>query len=393
MPGGLSSKTKAAKMIRKGNKNISTLMLREPGPQYELLFNMGMTDEQRQWKTSYMNAACPLSTFVGNEKAKRRLSRAAYQMWGRKNHQGGDQQFALIGGASSGKTTLGRLFAAATKLPYIVIQPKVIHSALDIVETFANTLDNIHYERADGGTVSLRLMPDEHKVYLVPPCVVLIDEVHALPNPVIQALLNATEPNDGMLAIGNGWMADCRRVCWIIATTDRGLLFDAFDTRFRKIYLNLYNREEIAEIVHHANPDLNMDACRLVSKYSWRVPREALAFATDMQAEYEIQSHKGNVTWEQVAAAVARDNDIDKYGMTRQRLTVLAALGQQGSIPRGRLCLYAGCKEEELVKYLMPPLLTSTEGEPALVAVNSQGYSLTMAGISEVDKRGIPNKG
>ena len=46
-----------------------------------------------------------------------------------------------------------------------------------------------------------------------------------------------------------------------------------------------------------------------------------------------------------------------------------------------------------MIKFLMPPLLTATENEPALVAVTSQGYSLTLAGVEELNKRGIPNKG
>jgi len=380
--------------MRKGNKTIlSPLLVREPGPQNQLLFNTGLSVEQRQWKTSHQNPDCPLSKFVGNDKAKRRLSRAAYQMWGRENHAGGDQQFSLIGGSSAGKTTLARLFGQTTLLPYVEIQPKAVQNALDIVEAFADVLDRVAYEQSGGDPITLRLNPDENRVFVIPPTVALIDEVHALPNPVVQALLKATEPKDGMLSLGDGWTADCRRVCWIIATTDRGLLFDAFDTRFRKIYLNLYGRDEIAEIVRRANPDWDMSVCKLVAKYCWRVPREALAFAVDMRAEYELQSHKGAVSWEQVAAAVARDNDIDPYGMTRQRITVLAALGQQGAIPRSRLILYAGCKEEELIHYLMPPLLTATENEPALVAVTSQGYSLTMAGIDELNKRGIPNLG
>ena len=370
-------------------KSASELFDRKHETQYQVLFRVDLSPADRQLATDYHNPKCPLSRFVGNEKARARLSRAAYGMWAKSNHQGGDQAFALIGNASTGKTTLAKLFAETVALPYIDIQPKAVQNTVDVLECFANVLDAYTLPSVHGRMVTMRLTPDAQREFVLPPTIAHIDEVHALPNKLVQALLKATEPKDGILAVGDGFTVDCRNVCWIISTTDRGLLFDAFDTRFRKIFLHPYNREEVAEIVRCNNLDWSIEVCRLVAKYCWRVPREALAFAADMRGENELQH--GKMNWEQVAAIVARDNEIDLYGMTRQRLNILVALGQQGAIPRGRLCFYAGCKEEELVKFMMPPLLVATESDPALVAVTSQGYSITMAGLYELDKRKIPH--
>ena len=88
----------------------------------------------------------------------------------------------------------------------------------------------------------------------MPPCVVFIDEVHALPRNLIPELLKAVEPKDGILVVENGTEADCRKVCWIIATTERGLLFPPFENRFRKIHLEMYGAEEIAAIVQLDHP-------------------------------------------------------------------------------------------------------------------------------------------
>jgi hypothetical protein len=41
----------------------------------------------------------------------------------------------------------------------------------------------------------------------------------------------------------------------------------------------------------------------------------------------------------------------------------------------------------------MPPLITATADEPALVAVTSKGYSITRAGLKELERRGIPHQG
>ena len=43
----------------------------------------------------------------------------------------------------------------------------------------------------------------------------------------------------------------------------------------------MYGADDIARIVHLNYPTWNMPLCRLVSRYSSRVPREALAFAAD----------------------------------------------------------------------------------------------------------------
>ena len=365
------------------------------GIQYERTFDhAGLTSDERRWITDYRNPKCPLSHFIGNQKALRRLSRAAYSAWGQPNHDCSDQSFALVGPSSTGKTTLARLFGDSVLLPFVEIHPKSVKGPKNILEEIQLVLEKIKiYSKSLQQEITLQLVPNIDNHFIVPPLVLFIDEVHALSNPIVQSLLKAIEPKDGHLATEEGWTADCRKVCWIIATTDRGLLFDAFDTRFRKIHLNLYDREEIAQIVHLNNKDWSMDVCRIVAKYCWRVPREAIAFAQDMRTEYEMQSKRGHVSWEEVAAAVAQDSDIDPMGMTLQRIKVLVALGQQGAIPRGRLCHYAQCKEEELVKFVMPALITATDHEPALVAVTSKGYSITRSGLEELTRRGIPHNG
>ena len=68
-----------------------------------------------------------------------------------------------------------------------------------------------------------------------------------------------------MLTIENGWFADCRNVCWIIATTERGLLFPALDNRFRKVHLEMYGAEDIARIIQLDHPHWNMPLCQLAA--------------------------------------------------------------------------------------------------------------------------------
>ena len=275
-------------------------------------------------------------------------------------------------------------------LPFVEIQPHAVRDSRDVFQAIAVKLENTVINFPDG-PASLKMVTEENDpTMLVPPCVVFIDEVHALPRNLVPELLKATEPKDGMMHIENGWYADCRNVCWIIATTERGLLFPAFDNRFRKIQLDMYGAEEIAAIIQLHHPTWNLEHCRPAARYGGRVPREALAFATDMELEWE---RNGGNNWDEIAARVAKSHGIDRFGLTRQRLTILVALGQIGPMSKERMCDFAQCRTEELEKFVMPALLACTAQEPAMVAVTSRGYQITWRGIKELERRGIPHRG
>jgi hypothetical protein len=224
----------------------------------------------------------------------------------------------------------------------------------------------------------------------VPPSIVFIDEVHGLPRDVRDGLLKAIESKDRMLCIEGGWYADCKNVCWMVATTERGQLFGPFDSRFTKVELGMYGAEEVARIVQLDNPGWNQPLCRLVARYAGRIPREALDFAKAIVQEHEMN---GGMDWEATAARVARSLKIDRYGLTRQRLVVLVALGQLGAISKGRLADHAGCGLAELEKFVMPALLVSTPDDPAMVVVTNKGYAITHRGLEELDRRGVPHRG
>ena len=361
--------------------------------QYEQQWNVPSPAMGRRL-TDPDNPNCPLSRFVGNRRAKECLSRAAFAAWNRPNHCCADQSFALFGPSSSGKTTLARLFGETVLLPVVEVQPKSIRDSRDLYKTIELKLEQTVVD-TDEGPTCLKMVKPNPFVYsdptmLAPPCVVFIDEVHALPRNLVPELLKATEPKDGMLTIENGWFADCRNVCWIIATTERGRLFPALDSRFRKIHLEMYGTDDIARIVQLNRPHWNMPLCGLASWYCGRVPREALAFASDMETEWE---QNGGGDWEAIAARVARSHGIDRYGLTRQRLNVLVALGQVGAVSKGRMVDYAGCGIEELEKFVMPALLVATTDDPAMVAVTNKGYAITWRGVEELDRRGIPHRG
>lgn len=341
---------------------------------------------RRHW-CSLDSESNPFHAYIGNEEAVKRLMRTAYMAFGRYNRCCSDQNFAVYGPASSGKTTLLKLFAKLVDLPFVEIDPTSISTVRDVLLAISAVC-----ESTERGDVTLELQQDEFGRLIAPPMIVFMDEADTLPKAVVRGLLKATEKNDGMMTTEDGWVMDCRNIMWGIATTERGLMFDALDSRFTKITLNLYSGLEIAQIVQLKYPNWSNTALAMVAKYASNLPREALAFAKEMELEANMQFGRFNLTsqqWTEIAKTVAADNNIDEFGMSKQRFNVLEALYHQGSISRARMQDVAGCKEEELTRYVMPALLAKTADRLPLVTTSSRGYVLTQAGEAEVEKRGI----
>lgn len=344
-----------------------------------------LSTEQRRYFLSHKN--CYINSFVGNEEAIRRLSRAVFCAFGKKDHCCSEYSFALCGPPSTGKTHLAKLFAKTLSVPFVVIEPQMVKTVHDIFEEISKTCSSFSKDGVNAGDLSL--FDYGNNTYVPPPMVVFIDEVHNLKQNVVQGLLKATEPTDRIMITEEGCEVSTKNICWMIATTDRGDLFDAFDTRFQKVTLRLYSRREMASIIKMSNPDWDDDVCLLVAKYNSQVPREALAFARDMRVEHEIDPKD----WRDVAKTVAEDHGIDPFGMTYVRVEILRALGQN-PVSASQLPFVAHVKEDELKKYIMPPLLAKTPDQQIpLVTVTSKGYTITSAGLEELNKRGVSNRG
>ena len=199
--------------------------------QQQLVFDVPDA-ETRRHIVSPGNKDFELNHFVGNKEAVRRLSRAVFAALGKENRDCSDYSFALCGPASTGKTYLAKLFAKVLGIPFVVIEPQSVKKVQDIFNEIEKAC--VEFKGHD-----ISLVEYEGSRYFLPPMVVFIDEVHNLKDSIVQGLLKATEPNDRLMVTENGYQVKTDKVCWMIATTDRGDLFDAFDTRFQKVNLRL----------------------------------------------------------------------------------------------------------------------------------------------------------
>lgn len=321
----------------------------------------------------------PFYNYVGNDVTIRRLCRIAFSALKNKYHIC-KNNIAIIGPASTGKTSVVKKFADILDLPFVSIDPKSISRVNDILVAVGKVLKSIVNPMGQSMEIEI-----SGKKLILPPCIIFIDEVHLLKNNIVQGLLKATEIDDRTMSTEEGWDVDTSKVTWMIATTERGLLFDAFDTRFNKFQLNLYSLDEMAQIVKGKFPNWDDTTCQLVAKFGGRVPREVIDFAKEVILYKDMYK---SCSWAEAVDTVRQDREIDEYGMTKQRMKILTALGQ-GPISKNRLSTTAGCKEEELAKFIMPPLLADVSDQKPLVSIEGRGYTITKAGLEELKKRGI----
>ena len=289
----------------------------------------------------------PFNRFVGNANAIEKLKTAAFAALSKHNHEMNELAFAIFGPSSAGKTTIVKIYAETVRLPLVEVSPKSVKTLEDVFKLINNTLSNDE----------LPLVEQRKNHYVLPPCVLFFDEVHAMSDGIIQGLLKATEYDDGVLATENGKIVDTTHVTWMIVAI--------------------------------ANPDLPQPVCEQVAHYNSRIPREALQFARYMRLVKNMHKQK---PWDEVAKQIATNEGIYEFGMHEIHLKILTALGQ-GPIAKNRIGNGTGKKDEEIEKFILPWLLCSTDDSPALVDVSTKGYIITQAGLNELDKRNIKHVG
>lgn len=330
------------------------------------LFRDAPSHREKLVATDRSNPDCPLNKFIGNELAIKKLQTVAYNALGHPYHLCRDISFAIFGPPSSGKTTLVKLFAKTINLPLIEFSPQV-KTVDDMIKEIARVLANadtplIEYKRKD--------------YFELPPAIIFLDEIHAYSDNIIQALLKATEHNDAMLVSEKGKTLNCHNVCWMIATTDEGMLFDAFRSRFSALNLVSLNCAEIARIIKLANNNFSKDACEAVAFFNQRVPRKALEFARYTKMHHDMNP---DVEILDCVFQVAQNEGIDLQGLSKVHRAVIDALSV-GAVPKNRIALVVGRKKEEVERYIMPYLMTETIDNKAYVTVSPKGYILTDAG-------------
>jgi Holliday junction resolvasome RuvABC ATP-dependent DNA helicase subunit len=327
----------------------------------------------------------PFFGYIGNNEAVEKLCDVMYEALLKPNHNAGPNGIALIGPASTGKTTLAKMVGIkGLHLPFVECD-RSVKNTTDLLERLMDALEQ-------AGVPLIPLDNGSIKRYKCPPCVIYFDEAHAIKG---DWLLKATERKDTTL-ITSGAVCDCRNVLWIMSTTHRGKLPKAFDSRFTKVMLYSYSLAEVATMVKNENYDLPNEVCRLIANYSGRIPREALDFASEVKLAALRKG--GKYSWEDVCKYVGERNGVNEDGITRQQQLLLAALFNNRSTGITRECVplatkraadQVGVEEVDLEEFILPPLQMNSVDRQPLVRTTSKGLELTDEGVKSLTRWGM----
>jgi Holliday junction resolvasome RuvABC ATP-dependent DNA helicase subunit len=262
------------------------------------------------------------SGFIGNDKPVQRISRDVLVAL-TEDPPSLKKNYLLIGLPSVGKTELARRIASALQLPFVRLDGPSLSNREKLFELIDGELGTSRPPQQVGTDAGQPLLH-------YPPFVVLVDEIHLVPQKVQESLLTMLEAADHTVRL-TGRVALVPTATFIFATTQQSKVDKAFRSRCTVIELQPYSVSQVAEMVRaYLRSSMNTDTWDgeifpRIARLGRLVPRRAFEVGRELMDELRATEHP-EWSMQQHLDRVRSVMEIDENGLRRLDLQYLDVL-------------------------------------------------------------------
>lgn len=217
--------------------------------------------------------------------------------------------------------------------------------------------------------------------------ILFFDEIHSLPGKILEGLYKIIDKGtfyDTDLCIDLPIPA----VRFVFATNILSPLPEAFVNRCKFVELQNYTQEELTQIVHNVNPDLDPSGIPSIIRAAKGVPRTALSLAKSMKAGAATEGYK-KMTERQVNELLDSRFRIDgATGLNEKEFRIVQKVVERGSISSTAVANLVGCSLKDAKQLYIEPLRAAE-----WLAVSNQGVTLGYKGHANYRLFTRKNKG
>ena len=197
--------------------------------------------------------------------------------------------------------------------------------------------------------------------------ILFFDEIHSMKPAVLEGLYKIIDKGtfyDTELGID----LELPHVRFIFATNILSLLPEAFKNRCKFVELQNYSEEELTQIVHKANPKLNLKSIKPIIKASKGVPRTALSLAKSLKAAAKTEKYKELDESKVNNLLDSRFKINGETGLSEKEFKIVQKVIERGRLSSTAVANLCGCTLKDAKLLYIEPLRASE-----WLAVGSQG--------------------
>lgn len=201
-----------------------------------------------------------------------------------------------------------------------------------------------------------------------------LDEIHSLPGKVLEGLYKIIDKGtfyDTDLCMD----LPLPKVRFIFATNILAPLPEAFVNRCKFVELQKYSEEELGQIVHNVNPDLDETALPSIVKSAKGVPRTALSLAKSMKSAIKSERIKAAGEKEVNSLLDSRFAIDGATGLSDKEFLIMQRVAERGKLSSTAVANVVGCSLKDARQLYIEPLRASQ-----WLAVSNQGVILGLKG-------------